>query len=89
MNHSMLIVGLATSVFTLPASGSAGEATYPLKVSENGRYFVDQKGDPVFWMGTTQWQIFRDNTPGERPALGAMAGGALQGRAHDRLVDGS
>lgn len=35
---------------------------YPVKVSENGRYFVDQKGSPVFWLGTTQWQLFRDYT---------------------------
>jgi hypothetical protein len=33
---------------------------YPLKVSENGRYFVDQKNNPVFWLGTTQWQLFRE-----------------------------
>ena len=33
---------------------------HPLKVSANGRYFVDQKGDPVFWLGTTQWQLFRE-----------------------------
>ena len=38
------------------------EPVYPVKVSENGRYFVDQKGNPIFWMGTTQWQIFRDYT---------------------------
>ena len=37
----------------------AREPVYPLKVSENGRYFVDQKGDPVFWLGTTQWQLVR------------------------------
>jgi len=30
------------------------------KVSPNGRYFVDQNGTPVFWLGTTQWQLFRD-----------------------------
>jgi hypothetical protein len=35
---------------------------YPVKVSENGRYFVDQKGEPVFWLGTTQWQLFREYT---------------------------
>jgi hypothetical protein len=39
-----------------------GEPVYPLKVSENRRYFVDQKGDPVFWLGTTQWQLFREYT---------------------------
>jgi hypothetical protein len=36
------------------------EPVYPLKVSENRRYFIDQKGDPVFWLGTTQWQLFRE-----------------------------
>jgi len=35
---------------------------HPVRVSENGRYFVDQKGDPVFWLGTTQWQLFREYT---------------------------
>jgi len=28
-------------------------------VSENGRYFTDQKGTPLFWLGTTQWELFR------------------------------
>jgi hypothetical protein len=32
-----------------------------IKVSENGRYFVDSGGKPVFWLGTTQWQIFREH----------------------------
>jgi hypothetical protein len=36
----------------------AGEPVYPVKVSRNGRYFVDQKGEPVFWLGTTQWELF-------------------------------
>lgn len=34
--------------------------SYPVRVSENGRYFIDQKSNPVFWMGTTQWQLFRE-----------------------------
>ncbi len=33
---------------------------FPVKVSENGRYIVDQNDHPVFWLGTTQWQIFRE-----------------------------
>jgi hypothetical protein len=40
----------------------AGEPVYPVKVSESGRYFIDQKGEPVFWLGTTQWQLFREYT---------------------------
>jgi len=39
-----------------------GQQAYPIKVSGNGRYFVDQNGDPVFWLGNTQWQIFREYT---------------------------
>lgn len=38
---------------------------HPVKVSENGRYFVDQKDRPVFWLGTTQWQLFREYTKEE------------------------
>ena len=32
-----------------------------VRVSENGRYFVDSEGRPFFWLGTTQWQIFREH----------------------------
>jgi hypothetical protein len=35
---------------------------YPIKISENRRYFTDSEGVPVFWMGTTQWQLFREYT---------------------------
>jgi hypothetical protein len=38
---------------------------HPIKVSRNGRYFVDQNDDPVFWLGTTQWQLFRAYTAEE------------------------
>ena len=30
-----------------------------IKVSANQRYFVDQNDKPVFWLGTTQWELFR------------------------------
>jgi len=53
-------LGWALSCLTLAPSLLAAEPVYPLKVSENHRYFIDQKGDPVFWLGTTQWQLFRD-----------------------------
>jgi hypothetical protein len=54
-----LLILLALMV--VPATAAA-QPVYPIRVSENGRYFVDQKGDPVFWLGTTQWQIFREYT---------------------------
>lgn len=32
----------------------------PLGISSNGRYFTGQDGAPFFWLGDTQWQLFRD-----------------------------
>jgi hypothetical protein len=34
-----------------------------LRISPNGRYFIDEAGAPAFWLGDTQWQLFRDFTP--------------------------
>lgn len=34
----------------------------PLRVSAHGRYLVDQGGRPFFWLGDTQWQLFRSFT---------------------------
>lgn len=31
--------------------------TFPLKVSTNGRYFVDQKNKPFLWVGETGWPM--------------------------------
>jgi len=53
---------LLAALVVLTTGTRAGEPVYPLKVSENGRFFIDQKGDPVFWLGTTQWQLFREYT---------------------------
>jgi len=30
----------------------------PLKVSSNGRYFVDARSQPYFWLGDTAWPLF-------------------------------
>jgi hypothetical protein len=56
----LAVSALSTAAFTIDAR--AGGPVYPLKVSENRRYFTDQQGDPVFWLGTTQWQLFREYT---------------------------
>lgn len=60
LNRNMIV--LALSLLIVSAHASARELVYPVRVSENGRYFVDQKSNPVFWLGTTQWQIFREYT---------------------------
>ena len=56
------IIFLLPLLLIFSVCSSAKQPLYPVKVSENGRYIVDQKGNPVFWLGTTQWQIFREYT---------------------------
>jgi len=56
------IILSVTSLAIFATSALAEQPAYPVKVSENSRYFVDQNGNPVFWLGTTQWQIFREYT---------------------------
>ena len=34
----------------------------PVRVSENGRYFVDAENRPFFWMGDTAWPLFAQYT---------------------------
>ncbi|MBN1876125.1 MAG: DUF4038 domain-containing protein [Anaerolineae bacterium] len=37
----------------------------PLRVSNNGRYFVDATGEPFFWLGDTAWPLFVQYAPEE------------------------
>jgi len=55
---TIILLLLSSLIFTVIAA--AEQPVYPVKVSENGRYFVDRNNNPVFWLGTTQWQIFRE-----------------------------
>ncbi|HSB16348.1 MAG TPA: DUF4038 domain-containing protein, partial [Bryobacteraceae bacterium] len=48
--------------FAIGSIAFAQSTALPIKVSENGRYFVDQNGNPVFWLGTTQWELFHGFT---------------------------
>ena len=45
------------------------KAIGPIRVSANGRYFVDQDDRPFFWLGDTQWEIFRCFTTGEAETI--------------------
>jgi len=63
METTIKSFGLSALTLLISTVGAAAEQrVYPVKVSENGRYFVDQNGSPVFWLGITQWQIFREYT---------------------------
>jgi hypothetical protein len=37
---------------------SAKRTAYPVKVSENRRYLIDQEGKPFFYLGDTAWELF-------------------------------
>jgi hypothetical protein len=50
----------AASLSLLASAAVAAEPVYPLKVSEDHRSFADQTGAPVFWLGTTQWNLLRE-----------------------------
>jgi len=52
--RGMLLLALS---FPFGSTALAEQPVFPAKVSQNGRYIVDQKDDPVFWLGTTQWQV--------------------------------
>jgi hypothetical protein len=61
MNITVIALGLCgMCLVTWAAASGAERAAYPVKVSQNGRYLIDQNGVPVFWLGTTQWQLFRE-----------------------------
>jgi hypothetical protein len=38
---------------------------FVVQISKNGRYFEDSCGNPLFWLGDTQWNLFRCHTPDE------------------------
>jgi hypothetical protein len=57
-----LAVAGAALLLMVPVGAMGAEPVWPVKVSANHRYFVDRNGVPVFWLGTTQWMLFRGYT---------------------------
>jgi hypothetical protein len=60
----MQMMALCPAFLTLFAASRAlaENPALPVKVSPNGRYFVGQDGQPIFWLGTTQWELFHGYT---------------------------
>ena len=62
--------GAVAAVLVLLAAGPArAEVPGPLKVSANGRHFVDRAGKPFFWLGDTGWPLLNEFP---RPIAGCM-----------------
>ena len=51
-----MALGAAFAAFAAPP-------LQPIKVSENGRFFVKADGTPFFWLGDTAWSIFNHPKP--------------------------
>src|SRR5213593_752310 len=48
-----VLVGFSATLAAL--EGASG----PIRVSDNGRYFVDEQGKPFYFLADTQWELFR------------------------------
>jgi hypothetical protein len=57
------------ALLTLLPCGAQTRSSFPLKVSENGHYFVDANGRPFFWQGDTEWELFHLFKAAEAKAL--------------------
>ena len=57
MKQAATAAMLATVCFT------AAAAPGTIRVSSNGRYFVDANGAPFYFLADTQWELFRRYTP--------------------------
>src|SRR2546425_7309497 len=54
-----LLIALCSNAATLDAVPARSVKNLKLKVSPNGRYFVDQNGKPFFYLGDTCWLPFQ------------------------------
>jgi hypothetical protein len=52
------LVILFIAIFLSASSVGRAGVPGPIKVSANGRYFVDRDGKPWFWLGDTAWPLF-------------------------------
>ena len=63
IDHSVfLLLSLVAAAHSSAFStyGAAAETiAFPIKVAAGKHTFADAKGQPFFWLGTTQWELFR------------------------------
>ena len=55
----VMLTAAAPAFPTEEPVASEGETRYPVRVSENRRYLIDQRGQPFFYLGDTAWELFR------------------------------
>jgi hypothetical protein len=52
------IITLALVLGSSGANRSDAETAYPVRVSDNHHFLIDQKGEPFFYLGDTAWELF-------------------------------
>ena len=52
---------LIVLLFCLSVINTSAQKMEPrgLRVATGGRYFIDEKGEPFFWLGDTGWLLFK------------------------------
>lgn len=52
-----------------PLEERSARPRFPVKIGADRRTFVDQADRPIFWLGTTQWELCRRYTPEEAQVI--------------------
>ena len=59
MNSRFALTTLITLTLVCASAAGADDRPLPrLKVSDNKRFLVTEKGEPFFWLGDTAWELF-------------------------------
>ncbi len=58
MNRRSIGLGLAALILLAPTARA--DVAGPIRVSPDGRQFVDNGGKPFFWLGDTAWPLFTE-----------------------------
>ena len=55
---TLLLIAALSSAAADSAIGAEPATAYPVRVSDNHRYLIDQNGEPFFYLGDTAWELF-------------------------------
>ena len=65
--HSLVLTVLLIPI-SIPSAAQTADNSR-IKISKNGRYFIDEEGKPFFWQGDTEWELFHLFSVSEARAL--------------------
>ena len=65
MQSAWMLLNLAVLMMCALASATAGDVSYPIRVSANHRHLVDQNDAPFLYHADTGWHLFEKLTRAE------------------------